>query len=51
MDKTEYNSDLQKKEQSQKGSIVCVKEENYLQELMLNSRRIQKMQDFISNLE
>ena len=51
MNKTECNSDLQKKEQSQKGSIVYVKEENYLQELMLNSKRIQRMQDFISNLE
>lgn len=51
MNNTEFNSDLQKKEQSQKGTIVCIKEENYLHELMLNSKRIQRMQDFISNLE
>lgn len=50
MNKTKIYSDLQKKEQSQK-RIVCVREENYLQELILNSKRIQRMQDFFSNLE
>ncbi|MGB9125652.1 MAG: hypothetical protein WCC55_08935 [Nitrosotalea sp.] len=48
------NKDLGKKELRSKQElrkIVCVQEENYLQELMLNSKRIIRMQDFISNLE
>jgi len=55
MNKTGYKSlDLEKKELRPKQElrkIVCVKEENYLQELMLNSKRMNRMQDFISNLE
>ena len=50
MNKKESKTDLQKKDQSQK-EIVCIKEENYLHELMLNSKRMQRLQDFISNLE
>jgi hypothetical protein len=38
------------KEKSQNGSIVCIKEENYLQELMLNSKRIKRTEDFFSDL-
>ncbi len=46
------SEDLIEKEQFQKGSkISCIKEENYLTELMLNSKSMQRMQDFISNLE
>jgi len=55
MNKTRCKSeDLEKKELRSKHElrkIVCIKEENYLQELMLNSKRIIRMQDFISNLE
>ncbi|MDR3782796.1 MAG: hypothetical protein P4K92_05785, partial [Candidatus Nitrosotalea sp.] len=51
MNETKCKSGLIKKEKSQKRSIVCVKEENYLQDLMLNSKSMQRMQDFISNLE
>ncbi len=51
MNETKCKSDLIKKEKFQKRSIVCVKEENHLQDLMLNSKSMQRMQDFISNLE
>ncbi|CUR51561.1 protein of unknown function [Nitrosotalea devaniterrae] len=32
-------------------NMACVGEESYLNELMLNSKSIQKMQDFIKNLD
>ncbi len=32
-------------------NIVCIGEESYLNELMLNSKSIQRMQDFIENLD
>lgn len=55
MNKTRCKSeDLEKKELKPKQElrkIICVKEENYLQELMLNSKRIIRTQDFFSNLE
>lgn len=51
MNEIKCKSGLIKKEKSQKRSIVCIKEENYLQDLMLNSKSMQRMQDFISNLE
>jgi len=43
------NKELKPKQELRK--IICVKEENYLQELMLNSKRIIRMQDFINNLD
>ncbi|HET7337119.1 MAG TPA: hypothetical protein VFJ23_04425 [Candidatus Nitrosotalea sp.] len=37
----------------QKGAknIACIGEESYLNELMLNSKSIQRMHDFIKNLD
>lgn len=32
-------------------NIACIGEESYLNELMLNSKSIQRMQDFIKNLD
>lgn len=56
MDETKCKSeDPQENEcpKSQEGlkKIVCMSEETYLQELMLNSKSIQRMQDFIRNLD
>lgn len=54
MDETECNGEdlIEKDLKPQKGlkKIVCVKEENYLKELMSNSKSIQRMEDFIRNL-
>ena len=38
---------------SQEGlkNIVCIGEESYLNELMLNSKSMQRLQDFIMNLD
>jgi hypothetical protein len=46
------SNDLIAKNQSKEGlkKIACVREENYLKELMLNSKCMQRMQDFINKL-
>ena len=47
------SKDLQENNRgAQKGlKIQCIREENYLKELMINSHRIQRMQEFVRNLE
>jgi hypothetical protein len=47
------SEDLTEKDQSKEGvrKIVCVKEENYLNELMLNYKSMQRMQDFMKSLD
>lgn len=53
---TQNMNDIKGKSQENLGSqkkieIQCIREENYLRELMLNSKSIQRMQDFINDLE
>ncbi len=53
MNEIKCKSDFIENDQSQEGvkKIVCVKEENYLNELNLNYKRIQRMQDFMKSLD
>lgn len=46
------NDDFIAKDHPKEGlkKIACIKEESYLEELMLNSKRMQRMQDFINKL-
>lgn len=39
------------KPQERAKNIACIGEESYLNELMLNSKSIQRMHDFIKNLD
>jgi hypothetical protein len=39
------------KSQEESKNIVCIGEESYLNELMLNSKSMQRLQDFIMNLD
>ncbi len=39
------------KHQEGSKNIACIGEESYLNELTLNSKSIQRMQDFIENLD
>ncbi|MFZ0183931.1 MAG: hypothetical protein WBV92_08275 [Nitrosotalea sp.] len=53
MNETKSKSDLIEKDNKSQmvKKIVCVKEENYLNELSLNFKRMQRMQDFMKSLE
>lgn len=52
MNETKCESGKMDHSKSQEGSknIACIGEESYLNELTLNSKSIQRMQDFIKNL-
>ena len=56
MNDTKYESENPQKAQHGKfqkesKNILCMGEESYLNELMLNSKSMQRMQDFIKNLD
>jgi len=56
MNETKFKSEEpQEKEHSKSQGglkkITCIGEESYLKDLMLNSMSIQRMQDFIRNLD
>ena len=56
MNEVKYESEKRQEKQHPKShdglkKISCVGEESYLNELMLNSKSIQRMQDFIRNLD
>ncbi len=53
MNETKSKSDLIEKDNKSQmvKKIVCIKEENYLNELSLNFKRMQIMQDFMKSLE
>ncbi|HZS74449.1 MAG TPA: hypothetical protein VFA69_08115 [Candidatus Nitrosotalea sp.] len=53
INETKFENEKMRHSKPQQGSknIACIGEESYLNELMLNSKSIQRMQDFIKNLD
>ena len=53
LNKTRYEDSEIHHSKPKEGSknIICIGKESYLNELVLNSKRIQRMQDFIDGLD